>query len=196
MPRQRKSLSLHELQGTTARYTADDTPTFRAGRPKMPADLSEVEAAEWKRLVRELKKRNTLTSADSSSLELYVRQFGRWKLCLADIATRGPVIESAWVDSQGKSHTKVIENPSSKLCTRLEASLRQLLVEFSATPLSRDKTKPAARPAAKPTGPDPNSEEGLLLQLAELHASEPDAESEPEQPDFSDIGDLAERPIQ
>jgi len=174
MPRPQKSLALHALQNTSPKYEAtSDAPTFRAGRPKMPADLSAVERAEWQRLTRELRKRGTLTGADSSSLELYVKIFGRWKACLASIEALGPVIASEWTDQNGNAHTKIIENPASKLCTRLEASLRQLLKEFSATPASRDKTKPAQR-AAKKQGVDPNSEEGLLQQLAALRTSEPE----------------------
>ena len=128
-------------------------PGFTAGRPKMPKDLSPVAEAEWKRMTKQLLKRGTLTSVDASSLEVYVRMFSRWKKA-AELAEENPTTETEWTDSQGTVHTKVVENPASKIAARLEISLRAYQKEFSATPASRDKAKRAAPPVSKVEYPE------------------------------------------
>lgn len=154
MPRQRKSRAEHELAGTVPQYVDQEPSAFRAGRPKMPKTLSEAAQQEWKRMVRELARRNTLTTVDSSALAIYCETHARWRACLEVLAKDGPFIETTWVDAAGGEHTKPIEHPASKLCSRLENTLRQFLKEFSATPASRDKSKPAQSKPKKDEFPE------------------------------------------
>jgi P27 family predicted phage terminase small subunit len=155
MSRPKKSLEQHWLEGSAPQWSAPDAQAFPAGRPKMPRDLSPVAQAEWKRLVRELQRRGTLTRVDSSALEIYVTTFARWKQAVAEVEKRGPVIESTWTDQHGNEHSKLVENPASKIAARLETSLRLALKEFSATPASRDKAKPAGPKEIKPAEKTP-----------------------------------------
>jgi len=181
MPRSRKSLELHALQGTTPDWTNPGATSFAGGKPKMPRDLSEVERAEWRRLTKELGKRGTLTRVDSSALEIYVRMFGRWKACVADIEKRGPVVESTWVGQDGIERSKFVENPSSKIANRLENSMRAMLKEFGSTPASREAAKPTAPP--KPAAPQPGSDEWYAREIAAGR----DPFSTPEIPDAAPV---------
>ncbi|MGA7447202.1 MAG: P27 family phage terminase small subunit [Terriglobales bacterium] len=145
MPTPKKSDFLHSLQGTKSQVKTD-APDFPAGRPKMPLDLSPVAEAEWRRIVPKLGKRKTLTKADASSIEIYVREFARYKK-VAAIAEEEPLERVSWLDANGIEHFKTVESAASKVAAKLACSLRNFLKELSATPASRDKTKP---PIEKP----------------------------------------------
>ena len=86
MPRLRKSTQQHLLQGTEPQHKKgsmeDSVGSFVAGRPKMPHDFSPEEEREWKRVVKELWKRGTVTRIDGSALEVYVRTWGRWRVLI------------------------------------------------------------------------------------------------------------------
>ena len=171
MPRARKPLEQHRLNGTSPEYATQGEPAFAGGKPKMPADLSPASQAEWKRLVRELAKRGTLTKVDSSALEIYAVTFARWKACVAELEKYGPVVETTWTDQNGNVHTKRTENPASKIAGRLENSMRAMLKEFSATPASREKTRPT-KSAPKPDEFPVGSVEWLRQELKRQQAVE------------------------
>jgi P27 family predicted phage terminase small subunit len=139
MPTERKDLSTHKLQGTKPEYSED--PSFQSGRPKMPADLCPIAAAEWRRLVPKLCKRKQLSKADASSLDVYCRMFARWRKVEA-LAAANPISETSWLDKNGVEHIKQEESPSSKIAAKLEAKMLTYLIQFSATPASRKLTKP------------------------------------------------------
>ncbi len=140
----------HWLKGTRpTRAAADDSDSgnnFVAGRPKMPSDLSKVAQEEWKRIVRELRKRGTLTKVDSSALEVYVRFYAQWRALCAEVDERGPMVNDEFLDKNGELHTRRVYNPAAKLAIQLGTSLRLYQKEFSVTPASREKAKPAAQP--------------------------------------------------
>ena len=140
---------LHRLKGTRPTRTQNPAESkFTGGRPTMPKDLSEAAQAEWKRLVRQLHRRGTLTKIDGSALQIYVEMYSRWKLCLQEIEENGIMVEQTTTDSNGQPHTRRVQNPAAKLATQLENSMRQMLREFAATPATREKAKPT-QPAAK-----------------------------------------------
>ena len=166
MPRPRKSLAVHALSGTRPEYVTPDAPVFAASKPKMPKDLTPAEEAEWKRVVRELKKRGTLTRVDSSLLEIYVRIWGRWKLLADDVKTHGAMVEDTRVDKHGEQYTVRVVNPAVKEAARLETSLRLYLQQFAATPASRETVKPAA--PSRPKKPEyPEGSVGWIEQQLE-----------------------------
>jgi len=141
MPTPKKPLEQHILSGTKPSAFSFDEPIFASGRPKMPADLCPVAAAEWKRIVPKLCKRKQLTKADASGFEIYCRIFARWRKVEA-MAAEHPLSETLWLDKNGNEHIKVEESPASKIASRLESQMRAYLVQFSATPVSRKLTKP------------------------------------------------------
>jgi phage terminase small subunit len=140
---------LHKLKGTRASRAVSRESSFPAGKPKMPPDLSEAAQVAWKEIVRFLKPRRTLTKADGPALRLYAETAARHKALLAELAEYGEVIETVILDGNGQPHTKRVLNPASKAATQLANSLRAMLRELSATPATREKTKPAAPPTPK-----------------------------------------------
>jgi P27 family predicted phage terminase small subunit len=139
MPRARKPRALHALAGTQPQYVTPDESAFKGGKPKKPKDLPPVASAEWDRIVKQLQKRGTLTCVDASALEVYCRMFSRWKT-VALLAEESPTVETSWTVNE-IVHTKIVENPASKIAARLEISLRAYQHEFGATPVSREKAK-------------------------------------------------------
>lgn len=117
-------------------------------RPRMPKTLSLVAQAKWRELVRELNRRGTLTSADAGMLELASELYARWRLYVDDLAARGPYVEHTTVDKHGETVTRQVLNPSAKLITQIENSMRAVLKELGTTPASREDVKPAAPPKA------------------------------------------------
>jgi len=156
MPTERKPIEAHLLSGTKPAWSLDE-PIFASGRPKMPADLSPAAEAEWKRIVPMLSRRKQLTKADASLMELYCRTFGRWRKVEA-IAAEHPFSETSWLDKNGNEHIKTEESAASKSAARLESQLRALLVQMSATPVSRKLTKPP-----RIDNPDPLSKAEMEL---------------------------------
>jgi P27 family predicted phage terminase small subunit len=157
MPTPKKPTEVHKLQGTKPTAWSLDEPIFASGRPKMPNDLCPVAEAEWKRIVPKLCRRKQLTKADASLMELYCRVFARWRK-VERMAAEHPFSETSWLDKNGNEHIKVEESPASKIAARLESQLRALLVQMSATPVSRKLTKPP-----KVDNPNPMSKEEAEL---------------------------------
>lgn len=151
MPRPRKSLHDHAIQGTRPEYVQDGPSDYPAGRPKMPLDLPATGQAEWKRITKQLAKRKTLTKVDASALEVYCRMFAQWLGYCAHVENHGPMIEEPVKDKNGDVYTRWVQNPAAKLALQLGNALRQYQKEFSATPASRERTKPAQQePKPKP----------------------------------------------
>lgn len=117
-------------------------------RPRKPKHLSPVAEEKWKELVRLLSGRGTLTQADASVLEIAAELYARWRLYVDDLAARGAYVEHTTVDKHGEPVTRRVLNPSAKLATQIENSLRSTLKELGITPASREDVKPAAPPKA------------------------------------------------
>ena len=81
-------------------------------------------------------------------LEIACETYARWRLYADDLAERGAYVEQVSVDKHGEQVTRLILNPSAKLVTAMEISLRQTLKELGITPASREDVKPAAPPKA------------------------------------------------
>lgn len=165
MSRKRKSQAEHELAGTTPEWAEQQPSQFQAGRPRMPKHLSPVAQEKWKEMVRLLAKRGVLTKVDSTALEIFCETYARWRMLLEEIQKHGALVETVVLDNNGEPHTKRVPNPASKLAAQLETSQRQMLKEFTATPASRDKAKPAA-PEKPKAEAFPEGSSGWLLEQA------------------------------
>ncbi len=148
MPTPRKSDEFREVTSTRS-HCPESEALFPASRPKMPAGLPPAAEAEWKRIVPKLCRRKTLTKADSSCLEIYVRMWARY-LKVADSAQENPLTELGE------------ESAASKIASRLESNLKNLLKELSATPASRRHTKPPKEEPKSPADELPSREETVL----------------------------------
>lgn len=171
---------IHRLKGTRATRAVDRESGFAGGRPKMPKDLPDAAKAEWKRLCKWLSARGTLTKTDASNMEIYCRIFARWKTACLECDESGPMIETTAIDKGGNSYTIRVVNPCYKLAAQLEHLLARYLASFSATPATREKTRPAAPPPPPKNAIVPGSMEDLERQVAELETAPPEVEIEPE----------------
>jgi P27 family predicted phage terminase small subunit len=126
-----------ELKGRKPRTSrAAGVPGFAAGRPATPKTLSAEARAEWKRLVRELLARGTLTKPDATILELHCETYARWLACKAEIDGKF-FVDIPVTDSNGQIVYKRGPNPACAMLEKCEAILRQTLVQLGATPNSR-----------------------------------------------------------
>lgn len=133
---------------------SDQPSRHVAGRPKMPVDFADrpIAAAKWKELVTQLHARGVLTKGDGTALEIICDQYERLKACQKDIRERGMLIEDEVGDGNGGTYTRTTVHPLAKIATSLENSIRAMLQQFSATPATRERSKPAKqKPAPKAT---------------------------------------------
>jgi len=121
-----------------------DGPTYTASKPKMPKDLPQAAKDEWKRLVKQLERRGSLTSVDGSQCEIYVRLFAQWKALCLEVEKDGPMIDDVVLDKDGEQVVRRVQNPAMKLANQISAQLRMLLKELGSTPASRESVKPTA----------------------------------------------------
>src|SRR5690348_15998570 len=113
MPRIKKSLQQHLLQGTQLQYEeVVQESGLVAGKPKMPKDLPEEAMQEWKRLVKALSKRGTLTSVDASALEVYVRMYQQWRAYCKEVDDKGAMVDEIVVAKDGEQITRRVQNPA------------------------------------------------------------------------------------
>lgn len=134
---------VHRLRGTRPTRAAIREATCPSGRPKKPTHLSPLASDKWDELVRLFSKRRTLTKGDGFALEILCETYARWRACLADLAERGPMVEETFLSKGGEPITRRVQNPAAKLAAQMENSMRAMMREFSATPASREKAKPA-----------------------------------------------------
>lgn len=176
---------MHALKGTRATRAVVRESGFTKGKPKMPRDLSPVAAEEWKRIVKQLMARGTSTRLDASALEAYCRNFAMWRSCMAEAETKPMVDET---DEHGI--VRRVVNPAAKMATQLSHLLARYLASFSATPITREKTKPAAPPPPKKDSIIPGSVEDLQKQLAEINAQTPPETATEETPKYDDLPEI------
>ena len=134
------------------------------GRPKMPVDFADrpIAAAKWKSLVKELYGRGVLTKGDGPALEIICNQFERLAECQKDIRARGMMIDEEVGNGNGGTYTRSTVNPLAKIATSLENSIRAMLQQFSATPATRERSKPAKqKPTPKATTKPFKAEDAL-----------------------------------
>jgi P27 family predicted phage terminase small subunit len=166
----------HRLAGTEPNWAEEPTLEFPGGRLRKPQYLSPVAIEAWRRIVRQLRKRRTLTSADATLIELFCQTYERWRQACDEVREDGATLESSWVDENGVRHSKRTEHPASKIASRLENSLRQVLKELSATPATRQIAKPVAPPPS--VAPEPGSVADLMQQAELLNGPEPPEEEQ------------------
>jgi hypothetical protein len=195
MGRPAKSAHEHWVNGTRKHASTvdpeDDARSFVGGRLKMPANYPSEKQAVWKLLFNPIQKRKTLTRADSAAATIIVEMWLRWKT-VAALAGTNPIETVSWRDSAGHEHFKQVESAASKMATQLEHKLLAALASFSATPVSRDKTKKTKEPALKP-GKVQTVSERLEQEIAALEAQEqaPDDEQQSDEELLDKIDEYA-----
>ena len=126
------------LKGQRPRESRAAGPSgFSAGRPVMPNYFSKEAAAEWRRLVKELLLRGTLTKIDRGILELQAVTYAHWRECLAEIAEKGAFVNVPVTDASGNTFFKRKPNPATALAAADANQMKGFLKELGATPNAR-----------------------------------------------------------
>jgi P27 family predicted phage terminase small subunit len=100
---------------------------------RAPAHLGEVAKAEWRRMVRELRRSKIGTALDARALEAYCVTYQLWRSALDnlgdDIVVKAPKSDY------------FLQSAYFTVATKLDAQLRSWLTEFGLTPSSRRRVE-------------------------------------------------------
>ena len=176
MPTIRKSNEYREITSTKS-HCPEVEIDFKSGRPKMPDGLPPEAEEEWRRLVPKLCRRKTMTKVDASACEIYVRMWARY-IVVADEAQAYPLTP----DGE--------ESGASKIATRLESNLKNMLKELSATPASCRHTKPPKQEPPNDAGLPSVSDTVLpepTIDLDDIYAASIANDAAPTESDESQI---------
>ena len=127
-----KPTAIKHLQGNPGRRPANQRePQPRQRRPKMPTYLSESEQAEWRRITRELKAMNLLTSADGDAIAIYCQVAVRYQTATKSVADNGLIVETP--------NGYPVINPALSIVNKSIQQMHRLLTEFGMTPAARSR---------------------------------------------------------
>lgn len=146
MPTPRIPICEHKLAGTRVHYIDDDSADVRPGRPKYPRGISPEAKSVFKRLVKLLNRRKTLTEGDAELLRLYAVTFDRHRRALEHLTAEGEICPYERLDSNGQPHTVYKENLHLKIATDAEKFMRAVLGDCGLNPISRGKVKVTEKP--------------------------------------------------
>jgi len=152
MPRPRVSLEAHECRGTVPQYVTPDVHV-ESGRPKYPRGISGEARSAYKRLVKLLEARRSLTAGDQELLHIYAILFDRHKKALAKVAEEGEIKIYYRLDNHGESVPSEKPNLWLKIAQDSESKMIACLDRLGLTPINRGKVKPADPPKDQQTDP-------------------------------------------
>jgi P27 family predicted phage terminase small subunit len=118
------------------------------GEPEMPADLPKAAAAEWRRIVPELKLMGVLAKIDRAALAAYCHAFARWFQAEREVHKYGVIIKEPvyWRDKRlkGRDRPYIVgyrhkKNPAVTVSETATKIMKAFLVEFGMTPSSRSR---------------------------------------------------------
>jgi len=140
MARPRKTEFEHQLHGTVSQVKPPAPSVFKGGRPKYPKHLSAEARSEFKRCVRMLEDRGTITEGDVATLAVYAELLARWIQCKREIG-KELMVETVVLDNNGIAHKQKKLNPLLKVAATCETRLLALAKSLGLTPVDRDKVK-------------------------------------------------------
>lgn len=162
MPTPKKPEYLHKLEGTKsqAEVPPSKEPQFEAGRPKYPKGISGDAKAAFKRLVRLLESRRTLTEGDAELLRLYAITYDRHVRAVAKLETEGEVRIYTRLNNHGEEVQSESKNLWLPIAEAAEKTMIACLDRLGLTPLNRGKIRPTAQKPA----PEEGSMEDVLTR--------------------------------
>lgn len=130
--RRPKPTALKELAGNPGHRPLNQRePKPRARRPKMPAHLSPAAQVEWKRITRELRAMNLLSSADADAVAMYADTYDRWVQASEALRQGGMVALT--------ENGFPVQSPYIGIVNQCLRTMQRLLIEFGMTPASRSR---------------------------------------------------------
>ena len=188
MPTPRKTNDMHNLTGTKSQATAPLPQEFTPGRPKCPKGISGEARAAFKRLLKLLESRRSLTGEDGELLRLYAITFDRHVASLEKVNAQGTVVEYKRLNNHGEEVVTEKPNLHLKIAETCEKNLVAILDRLGLTPLNRGKVKPTAPPAPKeheyPVGSMGWLEEQKAKGMFD-HPQQPEPEPQPERKEMT-----------
>lgn len=169
MPRERKDLATHKLQGTKPEYVLPSAEV-KPGRPRFPKGISPDARRVFKHVARLLEARRSLSEGDGELIRLLVIAYDRHATAVAKLATEGEIKTYFRLDKHGESVPSEKENLWLKVATDAEKFMVGCYDRLGLTPMNRAKIKPTEEPKTKDSA----------LPGAELLTREPVAPAEPE----------------
>ena len=132
MGRRPKPTALKELAGNPGKRALNTRePKPRARRPRMPAHLSPEAAVEWRRITRELRGMNLLSSADADAIAMYADTYDRWVQASAALRAGGMVVTT--------ENGFPVQSPYIGIINQCLRTMQRLLIEFGMTPAARSR---------------------------------------------------------
>jgi len=154
MARPQISDELHRLKGTRPTRAQAPAPSIAAvasGRPTCPAHLSPDARKAWRKAVKILADRGTLSAGDGQLLAMYAELVARWVAAKAEIAAKGLMVVVTVLSNRGEPIEKERVNPALKIAQESEKQLATLGDRLGLSPTFREKVRPA-----KPVPPPPS----------------------------------------
>ena len=155
-----------ELAGNPGRRKLNKAePKPKAGTPKVPAHLTKIAKAEWKRLAPELGNLALLTEVDRAAFEVYCETYATW------VRAKKETEKGFTYEHNGLRRMK----PEVKIAEQALRLLRLYAIEFGLTPSSRTRIAAGLADGAQPLLPGMPAPAADPAK-AKLPALPPDAE--------------------
>jgi P27 family predicted phage terminase small subunit len=139
-PMPRKDLAAHQLNGTKPSYV-EPACYVPAGRPCYPAGISGKCRSVFKRLVKMLEERKSITPGDEEILRLYAVLYDRHAAALEMVRTQGAIVSYTRLNNNGQDVQCEKPNLHLKICETSEQKMLACLSALGLTPLSRSKVR-------------------------------------------------------
>jgi P27 family predicted phage terminase small subunit len=140
--------------------------TATEGMPTVPKYLNVESRQIFRKICKQLSQRKVLSVEDGGIIELYATTWARWRVAMADVEKRGPVV---MVISRGKNDEEVLrekKNPYLLVAETCEKAMDGYLQSLGLTPRAREHVRPVKKDEQKqPTIPGTAA---WLLEQAEL----------------------------
>ena len=142
MGRRPKPTAVKKLAGNPGKRKLNQTePQPRKRAPRMPEEFRGTpRETQWRRITRELRGMQLLTSADADAIALYCDTYCRWQDATKHLSEEGMIV-----------HTEngfPIQSPYLGIANKCMAQMQKLLIEFGMTPAARSRIHlPGEKPA-------------------------------------------------
>lgn len=140
--RRPKPTAVRKLHGNAGKRALNEAePIAPPGDPEMPKDLPKAAAAEWKRILPELRALGVLSTIDRAALAAYCHAYARWfeaerQIRRVGIVVREPVLHSGVVL---KGIVRLKKNPAVTVSEAAMKIMKSFLIEFGMTPAARSR---------------------------------------------------------
>ena len=141
-----------EIECTGRESRAKTAPEFQGGRPKCPRHLSAAARAEWRRCVRLMENRKTVTEGDFALLAVYAEVFARWVAAKTEMGDQ-LIVEETVLTSNGAPIVKRKTNPLLKIVENCEREIKSIAEKLGLTPITRARVNPTTGSVDAPPAP-------------------------------------------